>query len=75
MQLNLDLLFNNNLLLGNGAHALGIITIFFAVDLDKALLPRPETDYLLIAWVAFHFVTHFLLSCFACASDSKAAKS
>ncbi|XP_023349675.1 putative ferric-chelate reductase 1 homolog [Eurytemora carolleeae] len=62
-------------IIGNGAHALGIITIFFAVDLDKALLPRPETDYLLIAWVAFHFVTHFLLSCFACASDSKAAKS
>lgn len=60
--------------IGNAAQILAVLCIFFAVDLEKALLPRPETDYLLIAWVAFHFLTHILMSLMNCASDSRAAK-
>ena len=37
---------------GNSAHIVGIVTIFFAVSLDKAELPK-ETDYLIIALVIF----------------------
>jgi hypothetical protein len=32
---------------GNAAHIIGIVAIFFAVDLSKAELPK-ETDYLLV---------------------------
>jgi len=60
--------------IGNAAQILGILCVFFAVDLEKAQLPRPETDYLLIAFVAFHFIAHLLMSCIGCMSDSKAAK-
>ena len=37
---------------GNSAHIVGIVTIFFAVSLDKAELPN-ETAYLLIALIIF----------------------
>lgn len=53
---------------GNSAHILGIVAIFFAVDLEKAKLPK-ETDYLLIAFVAFHFLMHLTLSLMMCISD------
>jgi hypothetical protein len=52
----------------------GIIAIFFAVELDKAELPKPETDYLLIAFVAFHFIMHLVLSMLMCSSDMKKDK-
>jgi hypothetical protein len=55
---------------GNAAQIVGIVAIFFAVELDKAKLPR-ETDYLLIAFVAFHFLTHLVLSILMCASDMR----
>merc|ERR1712045_706882 len=44
-------------LIGNVAQILAIVCIFYAVDLPKAQLPRPETDWLLVAFVAFHFLT------------------
>ncbi len=59
---------------GNAAQILGIVCIFFAVDLEKAQLPRPETDWLLIGFVAFHFLTHLLLSLINCVAEYKHAK-
>jgi len=56
--------------IGNVAQILAIVAIFYAVDLPKAQLPRPETDWLLVAFVAFHFLTHLILSCINCNSDS-----
>ena len=57
-------------LIGNVAQILAIVCIFYAVDLPKAQLPRPETDWLLVAFVAFHFLTHLVLSGINCNSDS-----
>ena len=51
----------------------GIVAIFFAVELDKAELPM-ETDYLLIAFVAFHFLSHLVLSILMCSSDMRKDK-
>lgn len=59
---------------GNAAHILGIVAIFYAVDLDKAELPK-ETDFLLIAFVAFHFLMHLTLSLMMCVSDRQRKKS
>ena len=53
---------------GNAAQIVGIVAIFFAVDLDKAQLPK-EADYLLIAFVGFHFIMHLVLSLLMCSSD------
>ena len=58
---------------GNCAQIVGIVAIFFAVELDKAELPR-ETDYLLIAFVAFHFIMHLILSILMCSSDMRKDK-
>merc|ERR1712113_1124832 len=55
--------------IGNSAQILGIVAIFYAVDLTKAELPRPHTDWLLVAFVAFHFLTHLLLSCISCVQE------
>ena len=55
---------------GNVAQILAVVCIFYAVDLPKAELPRPETDWLLVAFVAFHFLTHLILSCINCNSDN-----
>ena len=54
---------------GNSAHIVGIVTIFFAVSLDKAELPK-ETDYLLIAFVIFHALIHLIMSCLVCKSET-----
>ena len=51
----------------------GIVAIFFAVELDKAELPA-ETDYLLIAFVAFHFLMHLVLSILMCSTDMRKDK-
>ena len=48
----------------------GIVAIFFAVELPQKPLP-PATDYLLIAFVAFHFIMHLVLSLHQCSSDMK----
>ena len=52
---------------------MGIVAIFFAVELDKAELPA-ETDYLLIAFVAFHFLMHLVLSILMCSTDMRKDK-
>merc|ERR1712038_770067 len=62
-------------LIGNVAQILAIVCIFYAVDLSKAQLPRPETDWLLVAFVGFHFITHLLMSCVTCVSESQNNKS
>ncbi|GLV40393.1 uncharacterized protein CBL_04193 [Carabus blaptoides fortunei] len=46
---------------GNVAHILGIVTIFFAVKLNKAELPD-WLDWILVAFVAFHVLMHLVLS-------------
>jgi len=61
--------------IGNTAQILGIVCIFYAVDLTAAQLPRPETDWLLVGFVAFHFLTHLLMSCITCVSESQSGKS
>ena len=55
---------------GNSAQIVGIVAIFFAVDLDKAQLPR-ETDWLLTAFVIFHALIHIIMSCAMCKSDNR----
>lgn len=54
---------------GNAAHILAIVTIFFAVKLNKADLPE-WFDYILAAFVAFHVVMHLVLSILGCASEN-----
>jgi hypothetical protein len=61
-------------LIGNAAQILGIVCIFYAVDLDKAQLPRPETDWLLVGFVGFHFLAHLLLAALSCCSESSSSK-
>jgi len=56
--------------IGNSAQILAIVAIFYAVDLPKAELPRPQTDWLLVAFVAFHFLTHLVLSAINCSQDN-----
>ncbi|VEN41700.1 unnamed protein product, partial [Callosobruchus maculatus] len=48
-------------LAGNAAHIVGIVAIFFAVKLSKAELPD-FFDYIMVAYVVVHAVTHLLLS-------------
>jgi len=55
--------------IGNAAQIVGVVTIFYAVDLTAAQLPRPETDWLLVGFVAFHFLTHLLMSCVSCVTE------
>ncbi|KAJ6636406.1 putative ferric-chelate reductase 1 like [Pseudolycoriella hygida] len=66
-------------LVGNAAHLLAIITIFFAVQLTGAQLPQ-WFDWILVAFVAFHVVMHFIFSIFlwiqiaGCMSDKSSAQ-
>uniref|UniRef100_A0A1L8E3J5 Putative reeler domain protein n=1 Tax=Nyssomyia neivai TaxID=330878 RepID=A0A1L8E3J5_9DIPT len=53
---------------GNAAHILAIVTIFFAVKLPRADLPE-WMDWILVAFVAFHVLMHFVFSIAGCASD------
>nr|CAD7199938.1 unnamed protein product [Timema douglasi] len=55
-------------LLGNMAHILAIVTIFFAIELSKAQLPE-WTTWILVVYVAFHVAMHFVLSVVGCASE------
>lgn len=55
-------------LVGNAAHIIAIVTLFFAVRLTKAQLPD-EVDYILVAYVVVHVVTHLLLSVMYCMSE------
>ncbi|KAJ8960122.1 hypothetical protein NQ318_003841 [Aromia moschata] len=55
-------------LVGNSAHIVGIVAIFFAVKLTKAELPG-FVDWILVAYVAVHVITHLLLSVMWCASE------
>merc|ERR1712079_249488 len=57
--------------IGNSAQILALVAIFYAVDLTKAELPRPQTDWLLVAFVAFHFLTHLVLSAISCLQELK----
>ncbi|CAG0914464.1 unnamed protein product [Notodromas monacha] len=45
--------------------------MFFAVDLQKAKLPKKSTYWILVAFVAFHGIVHFILSIMQCVSDNK----
>ncbi|CAB3237841.1 unnamed protein product [Arctia plantaginis] len=55
---------------GNAAHILGILTVFFAVYLQKAELPS-WTVFILAAFVAFHVIMHLVLSLTVCVSDGR----
>uniref|UniRef100_U5EVK0 Putative ferric-chelate reductase 1 n=1 Tax=Corethrella appendiculata TaxID=1370023 RepID=U5EVK0_9DIPT len=56
--------------IGNSAHILAIVTIFFAVKLAKAELPE-WLDYIIVAFVAFHVCMHLIFSIAGCASDRR----
>ncbi|XP_008208684.1 putative ferric-chelate reductase 1 homolog isoform X1 [Nasonia vitripennis] len=58
---------------GNAAHICGIIAIFFAVRLSKAKLPE-WVDWILVAYVAFHVLTHLVLTFAGCASDKQGSQ-
>ncbi|ERL92755.1 hypothetical protein D910_10064, partial [Dendroctonus ponderosae] len=53
---------------GNAAHIIAIITLFFAVKLTKAELPE-FFDYILVAYVVVHVVTHLVLSLMNCIAE------
>ncbi|KAJ8673430.1 hypothetical protein QAD02_004692, partial [Eretmocerus hayati] len=55
-------------LVGNAAHICAIVAIFFAVRLSKAKLPE-WVDWIIVAYVAFHVLTHVFLTFAGCASD------
>lgn len=54
--------------IGNAAHIIAIVTIFLAVDLTKAELPK-LTDYILAAYVCVYVAAHLILSIAGCMSD------
>jgi hypothetical protein len=56
---------------GNSAQIIGIVAMFFAVDLQKARLPKKTTNWILVAFVAFHGLVHFILSIVQCVSENK----
>ncbi|XP_058789876.1 putative ferric-chelate reductase 1 homolog isoform X2 [Phymastichus coffea] len=58
---------------GNAAHICGIVAIFFAVRLAKAKLPE-WVDWVLVAYVVFHVLTHFFLTFAGCASDKQGSQ-
>lgn len=60
-------------LVGNCAHIIGIVAIFFAVMLNKAELPE-WMEYVLVAYVAFHVLIHLILQISACISDKSAER-
>ena len=51
----------------------GIVAIFFAVELPQKPIPS-AADWLLIAFVAFHFIMHLILSLHQCSSDMRKDK-
>ncbi|XP_074042422.1 putative ferric-chelate reductase 1 homolog isoform X2 [Leptinotarsa decemlineata] len=55
-------------LIGNTAHIIAIVTLFFAVTLTKAELPK-LMDYILVAYVVVHVISHLLLSVLNCISE------
>lgn len=57
-------------LVGNLAHIIAIIAIFFAVKLQKAELPD-WLDFILIAFVAFHVFMHLIFSIGGCVSERR----
>lgn len=57
-------------LVGNLAHILAIVTIFFAVKLAKAELPE-WTDWVLVSYVTFHVFMHLIFSITGCISDKQ----
>ncbi|XP_044006147.1 putative ferric-chelate reductase 1 homolog isoform X2 [Aphidius gifuensis] len=64
-------LFNwTHWLVGNAAHIFAIIALFFAVGLSKAKLPD-WMEWILVAYVIFHVITHIILSFAGCASDKR----
>lgn len=55
-------------LVGNAAHILAIVTIFFAVPQSKAQLPE-WMDWILVSFVAFYVFIHLILSIVGCMSE------
>ncbi|PNF24839.1 putative ferric-chelate reductase 1 [Cryptotermes secundus] len=60
-------------LVGNVAHILGIVTIFFATKLTKAELPD-WMDWILVGYVAFHVAVHLILSISSIVSERNNGK-
>ncbi|XP_050523392.1 putative ferric-chelate reductase 1 homolog [Daktulosphaira vitifoliae] len=55
-------------LVGNAAHIIAILTIFFAVTLSKAELPA-WVDWILVVYVGFYVIIHLILSISGCLSE------
>ncbi|XP_043278671.1 putative ferric-chelate reductase 1 homolog isoform X2 [Venturia canescens] len=53
---------------GNAAHICAVVAIFFAVRMTKANLPE-WFDWILVAYVVFHVLSHLILTFAGCASD------
>ncbi|KAG1668403.1 putative ferric-chelate reductase 1 [Nymphon striatum] len=60
--------------IGNAAQILGVVTIFFAVELAKANLPQ-YFDWILVAFILFHLLFHMILQAMACKNDGKSKMS
>ncbi|XP_030765696.1 putative ferric-chelate reductase 1 homolog [Sitophilus oryzae] len=54
--------------IGNAAHIVAIVTLFFAVKLTKAELPE-FVDWILVAYVVIHVISHLVLSVMNCVAE------
>ncbi|KAJ8966292.1 hypothetical protein NQ317_019194 [Molorchus minor] len=59
--------------IGNSAHIIGIVTIFFSLKLTKAELPE-FVEWILVAFVVVHVISHLLLSLMGCISEKSPDK-
>ncbi|CAG9761930.1 unnamed protein product [Ceutorhynchus assimilis] len=59
--------------LGNAAHIIAIVTLFFAVKLTKAELPE-FVDWILVAYVVVHVISHLLLSIMNCVAEKSSER-
>ncbi|XP_060531143.1 putative ferric-chelate reductase 1 homolog isoform X2 [Cylas formicarius] len=60
-------------LIGNSAHIIAIVTLFFAVRLTKAELPD-FVDWILVAYVVVHVISHLVLSVLNCTAEKSSER-
>lgn len=58
--------------IGNSAHVIAIMAMFFAIELEKAKVERVVT-WILVAYVIFHVFSHIVLSINICWAETPSA--
>lgn len=59
--------------IGNAAHIVAIVTLFFAVKLTKAELPE-FVDWILVVYVVIHVISHLVLSVMNCVAEKSSER-